>query len=158
MNTNGRKLRRLAGPGPVFCLRLFLTLLLAAAGVLKLADVGAFAADIENYRLLPAGAPLALAALLPWLEVTLAVAWWVPRLRLPAGVCALAMLEVFTAVVSSAWWQGLAIPAGCFGRVFPVSLQDVVFRNFVVILAAGALLLADIREAYRTRTGWQDST
>ncbi|RRJ96274.1 methylamine utilization protein MauE [Opitutaceae bacterium TAV4] len=126
-------------------LRVLLTGLLAVSGVAKLADVVAFAGDLENYRMLSPGSVSMLAVLFPCLEVTLAVTWWVRRIHVLVGGVVLALLEVYTAAVASAWWQGLDIRAGCFGRFFPLQLEDVVLRNFVVVLAAALVLRADIR-------------
>lgn len=92
-----------------------LAAILAYAGAVKIADPGALAAGIANYRLLPAVAPGVLALVLPWWELGAALALVWPAWRRAGGLIALGLAAVFTLAVGSAWARGLDIACGCFG-------------------------------------------
>jgi hypothetical protein len=98
-------------------LRFGLAALFVYAGAVKLGDPATFAEEIANYRLVPQLAPW-LAAVLPMMElatgVTLALA---PALwRSAAAILALALLTVFTIAVTAAWFRGIDVRCGCFGK------------------------------------------
>jgi len=129
-------------PGVVLPLlvRLVLGALLLLAGTLKLRDPTAFATEIANYQLLPAGAPV-LAAILPAIELILGAGLIVlPRAwRRSAAGAALALFVVFTAAVGSVYFRGINIDCGCFGTGGgPIGWLTLV-RN--LSLTAGAVIL-----------------
>jgi uncharacterized membrane protein YphA (DoxX/SURF4 family) len=110
------------------------------AGALKLRDPTAFATEIANYQLLPAGAPV-LAATLPAIELILGASLIaLPRAwRRAAAGATLALFVVFTGAVASAYFRGINIDCGCFGTgggpIGPLTL----LRNLT--LTASTLLL-----------------
>jgi putative oxidoreductase len=122
-----------------------LAALFALAGALKLADPAAFAADIGNYRLVSVPVAAALALWLPWFEITLALALFLPRWRPAAATLAAGLLLVFCATLGSVLWRGIDLECGCFGRENPVAPAWALARN------AGLLALAAL--AARGR-GW----
>ena len=115
--------------------RALVSVLWLAAGAFKLADPAAFARDIEHYRLLPALGSAALAVYLPWLELVLGVALWLPRFREAARGLSLALLGVFGVVLAAALVRGLDIRCGCFGASGPDSSAAwALARNAVLAL------------------------
>jgi uncharacterized membrane protein len=112
------------------------------AAFLKLADPAAFARDIENYRIVPSFAAAAVAVYLPWLEIALGLALWIPRFREEARVLSLVLLVGFCGALTSALARGLDIECGCFGGGGPdASASWALARNLVLI----ALLAATCR-------------
>ena len=107
---------------------------LAWAGVAKLGDPARFAADIDNYRLLPPALAAMAAVYLPWLELGLAAGLLVPRLRVVARLLALGLILVFCAALCSAWARGLDIRCGCFGgSAGGASTAQALGRNAVLV-------------------------
>src|SRR5205814_1952367 len=85
------------------------------AGVAKAFDPARFAADIDNYRLLPWHAVVAASLYLPWVEIASGVALIV-RCWYCGGLAILtALASVFLAALVSAQARGLDISCGCFG-------------------------------------------
>ena len=86
------------------------------AGLLKALDPAQFAADVDNFRLLPYFMSCAVGVYLPWLEIitggALALGVW----RAGASLLLAAMLVVFLVAMGSAWVRGLDITCGCFGH------------------------------------------
>lgn len=118
-------------------LQIVLALTLLAAGVLKIVDPRAFAVSVARVGVPPwSVGPLAI--LLPWLEVTVAVALLATRRYRDAAEClALGMLLVFTATL----WR--TDSCGCFGgSVSWMSHPAVgVVRNLVLIAIAAWLVV-----------------
>ncbi len=85
------------------------------AGGGKVLHPGFFYGDILSYQILPEAWAVVVAWYLPWLEIVLAVALFVPRWvgAASAGLCGL--MVVFAMGLLSAWWRGLDISCGCFG-------------------------------------------
>jgi uncharacterized membrane protein YphA (DoxX/SURF4 family) len=87
------------------------------AGVLKVLDPVGFARDIDNYKLLPWPAAVALGFYLPWLEILCGFALIVRRFY-QGGLFILTVLTIVFIVVSViAKARGLDISCGCFGHV-----------------------------------------
>jgi uncharacterized membrane protein YphA (DoxX/SURF4 family) len=110
------------------------------AGALKAIDPVQFASDIDNYKILPWPASVALAFYLPWLEILCALAL-VFRVLYRGAVSILMMLIVtFTLATIAAKVRGLDITCGCFGHVsqhwsFPSHLAT----NLAILAALLAL-------------------
>ncbi len=115
--------------------RLGLAAVLAFAAVAKLRDPAAFAGDIENFQLIPAGPSALLAVYLPWLELLLAAGLLLPRWQAAAALLAAVLFAVFTTALGLAWLRGLDIRCGCFGHENTWPVQWAVARN-VILLAA----------------------
>jgi len=113
-----------------------------AAGVLKIADPATFAVSIARLRMVPMAVVGPVAILLPWIEIVVAVALFVPKYRDPALKLLLALLGAFTLVLGIALVRGTAASCGCFGKGDGIlNRADVaVVRNLVLIALAVFLI------------------
>lgn len=85
------------------------------ASLAKIADLGRFAADIHNFRLVPIPLENLFAMTLPWVEL-LAGVLLVLNVAPKAGVIILGgLLLVFMVAIVSAMVRDLDIACGCFG-------------------------------------------
>ena len=129
-------------------LRIAVVGIFLTAGVMKVWDFAHarsatpdFTIAIQHYELLPPDASVLLAVYLPWLEVTAALALFTRRLALGAAAALLALSAMFLAAIGSAWWRGLNIACGCFGKDEATAdyrlliLRDLALLAAVVILA-----------------------
>ena len=108
---------------------------LGAAGLLKLADPGRFAAEIAAFRLVGGTATGVLAVYLPWLELTVAAALMTVRFRTAGRLGAAVLLAVFSLALVSAWARGLDVECGCFGRVASGPVAFGLARNGLLLIA-----------------------
>jgi uncharacterized membrane protein YphA (DoxX/SURF4 family) len=96
--------------------RIFLGMLLMIASSDKIGDPGLFARAIEDYRIVSGTSAMALATVLPWIELLcglfLVAGILVPASSLVAG----SLLGVFTLAVLSALLRGLDISCGCLSQ------------------------------------------
>lgn len=97
--------------------------MIAVAGVFlyaaqsKIIEPRQFIVDIKNYRIVPEPCLNLMAILLPWWEVSAAVAFLVPRTRRAGALLLAGMLIMFICAVSySALYKGYNISCGCFGK------------------------------------------
>lgn len=101
----------------------------AIASLSKIGDLGAFAAQVHNFRLAPVWSENLLAMTLPWVELLAALSL-VLGIRPRAGAAIVTLLMVaFTAGVAIAMARGLDFECGCFGtadqsRVGAVKLAE----------------------------------
>jgi uncharacterized membrane protein YphA (DoxX/SURF4 family) len=125
-------------------LRLALAAVFAGAAVTKIADPAEFHAAIQTYRMLPEVLVAPLALWLPWVELCTAVALVWPRHRRAALWLIFALSIVFIVAIAQAWWRGLDIVCGCFGR--PATVSGPAFREYLLrdfaFLAVAVWLLA----------------
>ena len=122
-------------------LRAGLAALFLYAGVAKLADVQAFAADIANYRLVPAALIGVLAAALPGVEIACALALLVPRTARAGALLAAGLLVVFTVGAIQALARDINLDCGCFGSVrAPVTMRTIV-RDVAFLASAVAVIV-----------------
>ena len=91
--------------------------LFAFSGYLKVLDPAGFALTVDNYHLLPALAARVLAVYLPWLEIICGVAVLTRWCLRGALLVLMILCGVFCAALAAAWFRGLDIECGCFGRV-----------------------------------------
>ncbi|RFC46048.1 MAG: Methylamine utilization protein MauE [Verrucomicrobia bacterium] len=96
-------------------LRLFVSALFLVAGVLKLRDADATLVAVYQYKLLSWEAAGLAATFLPCVEITAALALWIPRARLGATALCLALNLLFLAALASAVARNLDVSCGCFG-------------------------------------------
>lgn len=116
-----------------------LAMLLANAGVHKLRNGTRFAAQLDAYRLLPAGLVAPIARLLGPLELVLALALLAPSARAAAGFgCALLLLGYALAMGINLARGRVDIDCGCGDLPQPLA-PGLLARNGV--LAAAALIL-----------------
>ena len=124
-------------PGLTTCSRWAVGLLFLAASLPKLAAPPDLALAIFRYHLLPLALVNAAAILLPWLELTAAVALLLaPAYRRAAALLLAGLLTVFTAAIAISLYRGLDIACGCF------TLQPGAGRAGAWSLARNGLLLA----------------
>jgi putative oxidoreductase len=95
--------------------RVGIAVLFLYAGTMKLQNPGAFAEEIENYRLLSYQLSVVAAYLVLWLEILAAIALFSNPLRLGGWAISALLSAGFTVFVFSAWMRGLDISCGCFG-------------------------------------------
>ncbi len=112
-------------------------LIFAVAGMAKLGDLGAFAEQIHNFRIVPAATENLLALSLPWIEVVAALAL-VLNIRARSGaVVVTGLMAVFTVAVLAALARGLDIECGCFGTADASRVGLIkVGQNVVMLLVA----------------------
>jgi uncharacterized membrane protein YphA (DoxX/SURF4 family) len=95
--------------------RIALGLVLLGAALAKIGHPGAFATQIDHFRLIPVALGRLLAVTLPWIELLTGIAL-ITGLRARAGAwLGLAMMVVFTLAVAQAMVRGLNFECGCFG-------------------------------------------
>jgi uncharacterized membrane protein len=124
-------------------LRTLLGVLFLYAGIAKLADVRTFAADIANYRMLPAVVIGPFAALVPGVEVACGLALLSARTARAGALLATGLLVAFTIAAMQALARDINIDCGCFGSVrAPVTVLTVVRDVALVAVAVVAGLLA----------------
>lgn len=130
-------------------LRLAMGGLFTCTGALKALDTQQFAFDVHHYELTSWTVSVLVAVYLPWLEIFTGIALFARRWYAGAIVIVAALGLTFLAAISSAWWRGLDITCGCFGRV---ENQTNFPRHIALNLAmlAAAALLASL-EARRLR-------
>jgi uncharacterized membrane protein YphA (DoxX/SURF4 family) len=123
-------------------LTLFIRIILGGvflySSIAKIADPGAFADIVTNYRLLPPQLVWATAVIFPWVEVVCGLALLFGRLERGAALLVSAMMVVFIAVILYNGYRGLNIACGCFSLSArePSNILFNVLRN-LTILAAG---------------------
>lgn len=121
-------------------LRLALGCVFIYAGAIKAFDTQQFAFDVHHYELTPWTASLLIAVYLPWLEIFAGIALFVRRLYTGAIVVVALLGLTFLAAISSAWWRGLDITCGCFGRAENQTNFPRHIALNLAMLAAAALL------------------
>lgn len=100
----------------VVAARIGIGVLLAWAGLAKIGDPQSFADQVHNFRILPVALENLAAMILPWIELTAAMALIVGVRSRAGAVLATVLLAVFTVAVLSAMARGLDIECGCFGK------------------------------------------
>jgi uncharacterized membrane protein YphA (DoxX/SURF4 family) len=122
--------------------RIAIGVIFLAAALGKIADLGAFAMQLHNYRMVPLWSEHLIAMILPWIEL-LAGLGLVFGVRPRSGaVVVLALMLVFTVAVGSAWARGLDFQCGCFGKASAATIGARKFLENVgfTLLAALATL------------------
>jgi putative oxidoreductase len=113
------------------------------ASVPKLLDPGRFAADIENYRVLPDGLIGHAALFVPVFELIVGLGLLWPRYQRGAALLATAMLLVFSVAMAQARMRGIDLSCGCFGAAFEakVSWWTVLRSGTLALIAVLPLLM-----------------
>lgn len=116
----------------------------AVAGVLKLAAVSAFRAQLTEYALLPPRAVAVAAVALPVVELG-AASLAVPRATRPIGAAVMAcLLVVFALAMALSLRRGNdAISCACLGRRSQRLHRGLVLRNAVLAAAAATAVALD---------------
>jgi putative oxidoreductase len=110
-----------------------------AAALPKLIDPNAFAADIQNYRVLPEVWIGYAALFVPVFELVLGLGLLWPRYQRGAGVLATLLLVSFSAAMAQARMRGIDLSCGCFGAAFEAKVSWL-----TVARSAGLSVLAAI--------------
>jgi uncharacterized membrane protein YphA (DoxX/SURF4 family) len=101
--------------------RLFLAALFVYAGYVKLKEPFLFEMAVDSFQLLPPWGVIAVAKILPWLEIALGlvllVGWKLPYF---AGFTTL-LLGFFLGMMAISYARGTEAVCGCFGYGEPVS-------------------------------------
>jgi putative oxidoreductase len=140
----------------ILALRVALAFIFLKAGVLKIWDFDhwrsatpEFTLAIQHYRILPwPDLTLLLAVYLPWLEVVAALALLARRLRLGAVIIFTGLTLIFLGALGSAWARGLEISCGCFGKdEFSTDFPALMLRDLCILAALAILLALEWRRA-----------
>lgn len=97
-------------------LRIGLAAVFIYAGIKKLPDTEAFFWDIHHFELTHPDVSILLALFLPWLEIIVGIALLTGRLYFGGIAICTGLSAVFLVAIGSAWYRGLDITCGCFGR------------------------------------------
>lgn len=102
---------------PLFALicRLTLAIIFFYAGIEKIINPRDFAVAIYNYQLLPDCAVNALAVILPWLEIIVAICLVAGLYVRGATLISSALFLTFATALAISLVRGLDISCGCFG-------------------------------------------
>jgi uncharacterized membrane protein YphA (DoxX/SURF4 family) len=112
------------------------------AGTAKLADLEGFHAQVEAYKLLPAGLEAPFAYALPFVEVGIGLYLALGLLIRPTAILACALMLAFVAAMAQARARGLSLDCGCFGSLAktPVGL-DTILRDALLGLPSLAMAI-----------------
>jgi hypothetical protein len=118
--------------------RLALSALLLAAAGPKLLAPSTFAADLQNYRILPEGLVGPMAVFVPALELVLALGLLTTRYCSGAALLSTLMLAGFAVAMAQARVRGIDLRCGCFGAALEakVSWLTVARSAGLAVLAA----------------------
>jgi uncharacterized membrane protein YphA (DoxX/SURF4 family) len=119
-----------------------LGILFIVAAWAKIQDPPAFAQEVFNYALLPAGAVNLLAIFLPWLELLCGVLLFLGVWRRASAATIAAMLLVFIAALSINLARGRAVDCGCFGMPAAVKTDAQRFADMRWAIARDVGMLA----------------
>ena len=99
----------------IWVCRIVIGMVLIAAGLAKIGNLGAFSREIENFNVLPIGSENLFAIVTPWIELIAGLSL-VLGIRARSGAWfAVALMTIFTVGVLQAMARGLDISCGCFG-------------------------------------------
>jgi uncharacterized membrane protein YphA (DoxX/SURF4 family) len=121
----------------VLIMRLILGGIFLAAGILKVTNVTAFAAQIAGFQILPTPVVAPLAGILPLVEIVVGVLLLVGFATRITAWFAAGQVAIFTIAIASAVVRGLSISCGCFGANdrTTTSWAEVARDSLFVILA-----------------------
>ena len=115
--------------------RIALGAIFAYAALVKVPDMAAFAADVANYRLLPAAAVPFLGASVVGVEILAGLALMAGVAARGAALVATGLLGVFMIALSQALLRGIDLRCGCFGGQAPASWWRVAEDAGLLLLA-----------------------
>lgn len=133
--------------------RLALAAVFVWAAIPKLLEPASFAEAVANYHLVPDSLVGVVAALVPAMELVIAVALVVGWGARGAAVAAMAMLTVFTIGMVQAMVRGIDLECGCFGAALKAEVGwGTVLRNVALVGLGGAVLVLGSRRAQQPTT------
>lgn len=118
-----------------------LSAVFAFAAVPKLFEPGSFAADIENYRVLPEALVGLAAVFMPAFELIIALALLWPRYQRGAALLATSLLLVFAIAMAQARVRGIDLSCGCFGAAFESKVSWLTVARSLGLAALGVISL-----------------
>jgi uncharacterized membrane protein YphA (DoxX/SURF4 family) len=121
--------------------RLGLAAVWLISGVLKAVDPDTTYVAVRAYDALPRAVVGPVAAVLPWLEITLGLLLLAGVATRAVAAASAALLLVFIAGVTQAWARGLSIDCGCFGGGGAVAPSETSY-GWELLRDAGFLLMA----------------
>lgn len=107
--------RFLERPAVIRTAQVLIGVVFLIAGLAKIGDLGSFASQIHNFRMLPVWSENLLAMTLPWIEVVAAMCLILGQRARAGGALAAVLMFVFIVAVAQAAIRGLDIECGCFG-------------------------------------------
>lgn len=116
--------------------RLVLGGLFLYAGLLKAADVTAFARTVAAYQLLPYALNYLVAATLPYVEILAGLLLVLGRNVRGAALLLALLTVVFIGALCSVLWRGLTIDCGCFGSNGATPPWLALVRDFGLLVLA----------------------
>lgn len=129
-------MRTQVGRTATLVVRLALAAVFLSAGAAKFADANGLAAAIANYRVLPDALVVALAGILPVIELLVGVALLAGPCVQGAGLLGAMMLGTFAAAMAQAKLRGIDLDCGCFGAAVA---SQVSWAKVALNLVLGAL-------------------
>jgi hypothetical protein len=130
-------------PALTWTLALLLAMVWSASAAMKFADLGQFAAALDNYRIVPRALVTPVAWMLPVLETLAAIGSLVPASRGEACLLMAALLAIFSAAIAINLARGRrAIDCGCFGPALRQTLSGwLIARNAILLAAVAAVAM-----------------
>jgi putative oxidoreductase len=110
------------------------------AAATKVPDMGKFAEEVANYRLLPASLVPVTAAVVVGVEIVTGLALLAGVWARPAAAALSALLVVFTAGIAQALARGIDLRCGCFGGEEAATWWTVV-RDLAILAPALAVAI-----------------
>ena len=134
----------------IWLARLAVAGLFLAARIAKIREPELFALAVHRYRILPGMFVNAMALLLPWIELTTALALLAApaRWRAAGALILTGMLAVFTIAISLNLLRGIEASCGCFSTRADAAVSD--GWNLVRNAASIWLSLMVFLDAFRT--------
>ena len=114
------------------------------AALPKIGDLGSFALQLHNYRMMPVALENLMAMTLPWIELVIALALLLGIYARSGAVLSAGLMGVFLLAIGQAVARGLDIDCGCFGTTdaaevgFTKLAEDVGFLALAVVASLRA--------------------
>jgi uncharacterized membrane protein YphA (DoxX/SURF4 family) len=115
------------------------------AALPKIGDMGSFALQIHNYRMIPVALENVMAVTLPWIELVIALALLLGIYARSGAVLSAGLMGVFLVAIGQAVARGLDIDCGCFGTT------DATEVGFVKLAEDVGLLVLAVVASLRAR-------
>jgi putative oxidoreductase len=126
---------------PILALRVILGVVFLYAGISKAINPATFKTDLAAFRLLPEFALAPMAFYLPYLELLVGASLVIGILYSGGLLLTGGLLAGFFAFLISAWYRGLDISCGCFGRDGDGSSVEAALLRNLVLAAIWAVLV-----------------
>jgi uncharacterized membrane protein YphA (DoxX/SURF4 family) len=123
----------LNSPYLILALRLFFGIIFIYAAYDKLLNPLEFSQAVENYQLVNAALSKWIAIWLPFLELILGIMLLFNIWLVPGTIINVILNIVFTIAVFSAYYRGLDISCGCFGKESGIVTGSKVFSNIMLL-------------------------